>query len=135
MTLSTISRPFPMLHMQTLSLSFNPFNPLIRIRPKHSQVLQRRNGKSQKNSSFKRSVKPNPTAPGKTAPPGKNECSWCKKNGRSYTGHIHTNCHALKAWKASNGFEPRISQCCIFITSSDSFSSISNLNLKQSNMV
>ena len=41
--------------------------------------LQRRNGKSQKGSSSKRSVKPNPTGPGKTPPPNKNKCSWYKK--------------------------------------------------------
>ena len=63
--------------------------------------LQRRNGKSQKGSSSKRSVKPNPTGPGKTPPPNKNECSWCKKHGRPFTGHTHSNCQALKTWKAT----------------------------------
>ena len=36
--------------------------------------LQRRNGKSQKGSSSKCSIKPNLTGLGKTSPPGKNEC-------------------------------------------------------------
>ena len=63
--------------------------------------LQCRNGKSQKGSLSKCSVKPNPTRPGKTPPPNKNECSWYKKQGRSFTGHTYSSCHALKAWKVT----------------------------------
>jgi len=46
------------------------------------------------NSSYRKQQ--NPTGVGKTQPPGKGDCSWCKKHGFPYTGHVHYQCHRLK---------------------------------------
>ncbi|KAF8415274.1 hypothetical protein BGX38DRAFT_1316779 [Terfezia claveryi] len=61
-------------------------------------AIQKRN----KGKSANTSRKPNPPGQGKTAPPNKGECSWCKKNGYNYTGHIHSQCNRLKEHKKKN---------------------------------
>ncbi|KAF8444363.1 hypothetical protein BGX38DRAFT_1197230, partial [Terfezia claveryi] len=52
--------------------------------------------------------KPNPPGQGKTAPPNKGECSWCKKNGHNYMGHIHSQCNHLKDHKKKNSSQGEV---------------------------
>ncbi|RPB27768.1 hypothetical protein L211DRAFT_845788 [Terfezia boudieri ATCC MYA-4762] len=66
-------------------------------------AIQKRNkGKSTNYTSSTSNRKPNPPGQGKTAPPAKGECSWCKKNRHHYTGHVHTQCNRLREYKNKN---------------------------------
>ena len=55
----------------------------------------RSHGVNQSTNMKKNYEKPNPTRPGKTEPPQRNQCSYCEKHNHPCEGHTHKFCNRL----------------------------------------